>query len=159
MEDLNEDYEQRPDDEAFCWLHALDASQAERLGIASSESTADSDEGDTPPPYPAWVSPEADAEACWITAEQLQESYARGRRLRQGGNAIRFELGCGLDWDPRHDSEQFPEEEVEQKSLVFPDGHRPLLQLSLAPDSEHGSKQLEEILRALSTLASIAKRR
>lgn len=156
LEALNADYQQRPDDEAFCWLHALDASQAEQLGVASSESTTDSNEGATPL-YPAWVSPSADVEACWITADQLQESYTQGRRLRQGGNAIRLVLGCGLNWDPMHDSEQCPDEDQEDGSLSYPDDHQPTVQISLAQDSEHGSKQQEELLKVLNILALISK--
>jgi hypothetical protein len=156
LENLNEEYQQRPDDEVFCWLHALDDSHAEQLGVASSEAITDSDEGGTPL-YPAWVSPGADVEACWITADQLQESYAQGRRLRQGGNEIRLELGCGLDWDPRHDSEQFPDEDPEDGSLSYPDGHQPIVQLSIGPDSEHDSKQLKDLLQVLNILASMSK--
>lgn len=159
LENLNEEYQQRPDDKAFCWLHTLDASQAERLGLVSSGSTADSDEGNTTL-YPAWVSPGSDAEACWITAEQLQESYAQGRRLRQGDNPLHLELGCGLDWDPRHDSEQFPDEDLEEGSMVYPDGHRPLL--SIALDAEAGAvpdelKRLSPYLLKLAETASTGK--
>lgn len=39
LEQLNEDYAQRPADGVFCWLHALNASQAEQLGIADAAST------------------------------------------------------------------------------------------------------------------------
>lgn len=160
LEELNDDYQQRPDDKVFCWLHAVDTSLAEQLGLASSESTANSLAGDIPPPYPAWVSPAADPEASWITVEQLQDSYAQGRRLRQGENPIRLELGCGLDWDPRQDSEQFPDEDLEEGSLSFPDGHRPLLRISL--DAEAGAvlgelKRLSPCLLKLAEAASTGK--
>jgi len=69
-------------------------------------------------------------------AEQLQESYVEGRRLWQRGNPIRLELVCGLDWDPRHDSEQIPEKDLaEKESLSFSDGHRPLISIQLDPQA------------------------
>lgn len=146
FEGLNENYQQRPDDGMFCWLHTLETSQAQQLGIASSELIADSDDGNTPPRFPLWVSPAADTEACWITAEQLQKSYVGGRRLRQRGNPIRLELGCGLDWDPRHDSEQIPEKDLaEKESLLFSDGHRPLISIQLDPEAGAMPGELKRI--------------
>lgn len=156
LEDLNDDYQQRPDDEAFCWLHSLTSSQAEQLGIASSPASAGSPEGDTPSPYPSWVTQDGDAEGCWLTANQLQQSYALGRRLRHGGSPIHLELGCGLDWDPRHDSEQFPEEELDMEMLRFPDGHRPLISIALDPGSGGVPDELKRLIPYLLRLAEAA---
>lgn len=156
LEDLNENYQKRPDDQAFCWLHALDASQAEQLGVAAAETPIDSCARDTEPVYPSWVSSDADPETCWISAEQLQESYAQGRRLKQTEHSIRIELGCGLDWDPRHDSEQFPDEEIEEGSLVFPDGHRPLLSIALVQKVNAVPIEMERLMPYLVKLAAVA---
>ena len=155
LEDLNEDYEQRSDDEAFCWLHALDTSQAEQLGIAVADSTSHSLAGETPSAYPSWVPTEADAEACWITAEQIQESYSKGKRLRQRKTPIHIQLGCGLDWDPRHDSEQFPDEELVDGSLIFPDGHRPLLSILSDPEGNAVPGEMERLSPYLFKLAAV----
>lgn len=156
LEDLNEGYQQRPDDEVFCWLHALTSSQAELLGIATASAAPGSPESDTPPPYPSWVSQDDDEEGCWLTADQLQESYALGRRLRNGERPIHLELGCGLDWDPRHDSEQFPDEEIDKGSLVFPDGHRPLLFIALDQEVNVVSNEMERLSPYLVKLAAVA---
>lgn len=158
LEELNEDYQQRPDSEAFCWLHALDAVQAQQLGLASAQPSAYGgvDDGESLPAYPAWVPLDADLEECWINAEQLQESYAQGRRLRTGTSPIRLELGSGLDWDPRHDSEPFPDEEMEEGSLIFPDGHRPLLVIPIDPDGGDQPENLVGIYPYLVRLAELA---
>lgn len=158
VEELNEDYEQRPDQDVFCWLHALDSSQAEQLGIASAQPPADSTDVDreTLPAYPAWVPLNADLETSWITAEVLQESYSQGRRLRNGATPIRLELGCGLDWEPTQDSEQFPEEEVDEASLTFPDGHRPLVSIPIHPDERGVPENLKELQPYLLRLAALA---
>ena len=156
LEDLNEDYEQRSGDDSFCWLHALDASQAEQLGIAVADSTAYSLAGETPSAYPSWVPPAADAEACWITAEQMQESYSKGKRMRHRKTSIHIQFGCGLDWDPRHDSEQFPDEEVVNASLIFPDGHRPLLSIWLDPEVNAVPGEMECLSPYLFKLAAVA---
>ena len=66
---MNETYQRLIDEEAFCWLHALDVSQVKQLGIAMAGALSDSVYSDTPPRYPSWVSLDADLEACWITAE------------------------------------------------------------------------------------------
>jgi hypothetical protein len=156
LEGLNDLYQQRPDDEAFCWLHALDASQAEQLGIATAVATSNSLDSDTPPPYPSWVSQEADVEACWLSAEQLQESYALGRRLRQGNRPVRLELGCGLDWDPSHDSEQCPDEELETGGMTFSDGHGPLISISIDPETAGVPDELKRLGPYLLRLAEVA---
>jgi len=156
LEELNGDDQQRPYDEGFCWLHALTNSQAEQLGIATISATPGSPESDTPPPYPSWVSQDGDAEGCWLTADQLQQSYASGQRLRPGGRPIRLELGCGLDWDPRHDSEQFPEEELEAGVVTFPDGHRPLINIALDPEAGNAPDALRRLLTYLEKLAEAA---
>lgn len=161
IEGLNGLYQQRSDGESFCWLHALDASQAEQLDIAAAATAASNPHGsDTPQSYPSWVSPEADVEACWLSAEQLQESYAYGRRLRPGNRPIHLELGCGLDWDPRHDNEQCPDEELKEGNMTFSDGHGPLI--SIAIDSEAGDmpdklKRLSPYLLRLAEIASVGK--
>jgi len=156
LEDLNEDYQQRPDDEAFCWLHALTNSQAEQLGLSTASAAPGSPESDTPPPYPSWVAQDDDAEACWLTADQLQQSYALGRRLRNRERPIRLELVCGLDWDPRHDSEQFTEGELEAGGVTFPDGHRPLINIALDPEAGTAPDELRRLRSYLEKLAQAA---
>jgi hypothetical protein len=63
LEDLNDAWQQRPEDEAYCWLHALDESQAVQLGIATTASTSDPEDPEECPAYPAWAPLEANLEA------------------------------------------------------------------------------------------------
>jgi len=129
------------------------------LGLSTASAAPGSPESNTPPPYPSWVAQDDDAEACWLTADQLQESYALGRRLRIGECPIRLELGCGLDWDPRHDSEQFPEEELEAGVVAFPDGHRPLISIALDPEAGSAPDELRRLRSYLEKLAEAASTR
>ena len=65
-----------------------------------------------------------------------------------------------MDWDPRHDNEQCPDEELKEGNMTFPDGHAPLI--SIAIDSEAGNmpdelKRLSPYLHRLAEIASVGK--
>lgn len=138
-DNLSEAYNQRYPEQAnsdregqMCWLHYLDAPQADMLGISASEGNAIGENSD----YPGWVpktTSDEELEATWISPDEMQESYSGGEMSVEESTEAWFALGCGADWYPGADLiDEDDSDDEASVSKIFDPMVRPLITANIA---------------------------
>jgi len=137
-------------DGQMCWLHYIDAETALQLGISAEGDNAIGNN----PDYPAWVGKTAskkELDATWISPDDLQVSYSKGKLSIQESTEVCLLIGFGADWDPsllgkEDEEEEFDEDEDDEdedegeasdQSTLNP-LTEPLIEIAI----ERGSKEL-----------------
>ena len=155
IDDFGDGWETFSRPEELCWLHALNAELAGGLGIGSASQAQNNRPSHSHPNHPSWLSEVIDIEATWLDAEQLQESYSCGRRIRIKDAPIRLALGCGEDWTPKTYAEE--EESCDPCGKRYPLVHPPILNIEIHPDAGSFPDAVEKLRPYLLRLAEIAE--
>jgi hypothetical protein len=154
IEDLSEHWSEDQGLEEMSWLHALTPELARRLGIGPAHGQDSLEPSSLAAKHPSWLSTTIDIDSTWINAEQLQESYSKGRRVRIKDAPIRLALGCGEDWTPTTDRED--EEACDPEGSEYPLANPPVLILDINPACDHFNDSIELFRPYLLKLAEIA---
>lgn len=157
IEGLSDDWSEYEDLEELSWITALTPELARKIGIGLAQGSDVSTSLPLATKHPSWLSGEIDVNSTWLTAEQLQEGYSRGRRVRVEDAPIRLALGCGQDWTPTTDRED--EEACDPEGVDYPLAHPPVLTFDINPASESFTDAFEEYRPYLLRLAEIAANR
>lgn len=157
VDGISDEWERHSRPEELCWLHALDAELADRLGIGATSPDKQGRASSRHVNHPIWLAEGIDIEAAWLDAEQLQKSYSAGCRLRIKEAPIRLALGCGRDWTPTTEREE--EESCDPTKQVYPLVHPPIRSIDINLDTEHLPDEAEKLLPYLLRLAEIARNR
>lgn len=154
LEGVSNDWSEYEDLEELSWITALTPELAKKIGIGSAQDSSVCASFPPAAKQPFWLSSEIDVNSTWLTAEQLQEGYSRGRRVRVEDAPIRLALGCGEEWTPTTDRED--EEACDTEGVDYPLAHPPVLTFDINPASERFTDAIEEYRPYLLTLADIA---
>ena len=156
VDDFSDEWEGHLRPEELCWLHALDAELAEKLGIGATSQQKKVQSSSRQSNHPTWLTEDIDIETTWLDAEQLQKSYSAGCRIRIKEAPIRLALGCGEDWTPEIQTEE--EASCDPSGRFYPLAHPPILSIDIDPDSERIPDDFERLRPYLLELAKIASR-
>jgi len=154
VDDFSDEWEGHARAEELCWLHALDAELAGKLGIGTASQQKRGQCSSSQANHPTWLTEDIDIETTWLNAEQLQKSYSAGCRIRIKEAPVHLALGCGKDWTPKTQTEE--EALCSTADRHYPLTHPPILSIDIDPDSELFPDEIKTLRPYLLQLAEIA---
>ncbi|MEA5474275.1 hypothetical protein VB716_08580 [Synechococcus sp. CCY9201] len=119
----------------MCWLHYLEERDAKRLGIWSDGNEAIGENDD----YPEWVSnkvSEKELEETWISPDELQSSYMRGKLAFEESTIAWLAIGCGEDWYPGQLEDDDQGHNKEEDGGIFDPMSRPLIEIEIEKEAK-----------------------